>query len=157
MPPRGHTKSIFLFSFTPRGVQRGGRMKTFHQRSNNFYVHELIFKPVSGVFLLPAFRREGNVFPGVCLFTGERGYPSARFFPRSLVPGPFWGGGTQSQVLFLVSGPRSFLMGVPKSQALYGIIPQSWQGVPQFQVGYPRTGVSPWLGLAYPPPDRTAQ
>ena len=32
---------------------------------------------------------EGTVFTGVCLFTGW--YPSSRFFPRSLIPGPGWG------------------------------------------------------------------
>ena len=32
---------------------------------------------------------EDTVFTGVCLSTV--GYPSPTFFPRSLVPGPFWG------------------------------------------------------------------
>ena len=40
---------------------------------------------------------EGTVFTGVCLSTV--GYPSPRFFPWSLVPGPFWVGGTS--VLFI--------------------------------------------------------
>ena len=31
--------------------------------------------------------REGNVFTGVCPFTGGRGYPSPRFFPRSFPGG----------------------------------------------------------------------
>ena len=35
---------------------------------------------------------ESNVFTGVCLFTW--GYPCPRFFPRSVVPGPFLGGTT---------------------------------------------------------------
>ena len=43
-----------------------------------------------------------------------RGYPSPRFFPRSLVPGSFQGV-PQSQVLSKVFGPRSFLWGVPQS------------------------------------------
>ena len=66
----------------------------------------------------------GYVFTGICLLTWG-GYPSPRFFPMSLVPGPFQGGspvpssfpGHWSQVLsggYLsqVTGPMSF-PGVP--------------------------------------------
>ena len=133
---------------------------------------------------------EGTVFTGVYLSTQSQvlsqvssprsfpGYPSSRFFPWSLVQGPFTGG-TQSQVLSLVSGLRSFPGGLPQSQLGGGGYPSLSQGTtPVNVVGYPRedrvppagTGVLPgldWgtlqLGLWYPqlglwyPPSETEQ
>ena len=54
-------------------------------------------------------RRMGEgKFQFVC---SHLGYPCPRFFPRSLVPGPF-PGGPQSQVLSQVTDPRSFPGGI---------------------------------------------
>ena len=67
---------------------------------------------------------EGTVFTGVCLST-PGGYPSPRFFPRSMVIGPFWGRGTP----------------VP------GSFPGHWSQVPSR--GYPNPGQGvpqSWLG-----------
>ena len=108
---------------------------------------------------------EGNVFTGVCPFTG--GYPSPRFFSRSLVLCPF-------QVV-----PHSWL-GV--SQSWVGSTPvltRGWEphyGVPsttaRTELGYPqpglqcpqaRTGLAPPPSPARartappPPPHRTAE
>ena len=110
---------------------------------------------------------EGNVFTGICLFT------------------PRWGGGVhRSQVLFQVSGPRSFHE-IPQSHGLcqisgprsflgrgiqtwLGHTPVPGGGTPVPVVGTPglrypsiedRTGVPPArTGLGYPPsPARTAE
>ena len=106
------------------------------------------------------------------------GYPSPRFFPRSLVPGHFWGV-PQSQVLSQLSGPRFFPRGYPSprffpssdsrsfpggySSLIWGV-PQ--RGYPWLGLGHPQLGLStpwlrlntPWLRLGYPPPkDRTAE
>ena len=71
---------------------------------------------------------EGTVFTGVCLHL-MGGYPSPRFFPRSLVLGTFWE--------------------VP--QSCPGGLCQSWpRGVPQ-NMGTPLART----GLGYPPPART--
>ena len=99
---------------------------------------------------------EGTVFTDMWLST--EGYPSSRFFPRSLVPGPFLGGYpvpgsfpglwsqvlsqrvTQSQVLSQVSGPRSWLGGTPVpvggevSQSQLGRVPQD-RGTPKARTG----------------------
>ena len=89
---------------------------------------------------------EGTVFTGVCLSTG--GYPSPRFFTRSLVPGPLFG------------VPQSQLEGTPVLTGGRGAttVPASGTTVPAGEC--PRTGVAPartWLGylprsgLGYPP------
>ena len=59
-------------------------------------------------FITARIRRkgEGNIF-SLSVHTRGRGYPSPRFLPRSLVPGPFWGV-PQSQVLSQVSGASPF-------------------------------------------------
>ena len=49
------------------------------------------------------------------------GYPSPRFFPRSLVPGPFWGI-PQFQVLSQVISPRSFPGGIPNLVGGYPVL-----------------------------------
>ena len=75
-------------------------------------------------FYPPAYVvRWDNDFTSVSLshHTGGRGYPSPRFFPRSLVPGPFLGG---EEVL----------------QSQMGKVPQSWFG------GTPGQGYPPWPG-----------
>ena len=64
-------------------------------------------------------------------------YPSPMSFPRSLVPGPFWGWWVpQSQVLSKVSGPRAFPEEYPSP---------SWEGVPQDRCtpSQDRSGVPP--------------
>ena len=87
-------------------------------------------------FLPPAcvVRREGNVFTGVSQSVhpggvGE-GVPESqvlsqvsgpRFFPRSLVPGPFWGGGTP--VLIGGGGGTPVLAG-KVHQSQLGRVPQ---------------------------------
>ena len=74
-------------------------------------------------------RRMGKVMFSVCPPPwGGRGYPSLRFFPRSLVPDPFQGV-PQSQILSKVSGPRSFAGGIPQSQVLSEVSgPRSFLG-----------------------------
>ena len=84
--------------------------------------------------LPPAYevRREGNVFTGVCLFTGEKGggCPSLWFQVSSLplVPGPFWGI-PQS----LVPSPFPRVEGVPQSGPRSGVPHRTTtgEGVPQ--------------------------
>ena len=110
--------------------------------------------------------RPGASQASVCLFTWGRGrYPSPRFFPWSLVPGPFPWGGYPSPRFFLWSLVPGPLQGVPQSQP--GGIPQpqlrlypsSKQGVPQSQmVGTPsETGVPPNWDWGTPcPRDRRA-
>ena len=45
-------------------------------------------------FITACIRRmEKVLFSQVSAFPDLGGYPSPRFFPMSLVPGPFWGGG----------------------------------------------------------------
>ena len=87
-----------------------------------------IVKRSKQVFITARIRRMGKVLVSQVsvLPNGGGVYPSARFFPRSLVPGPFWGI-PQSQVLSLVSHPRSFLGGTLVSAGGS----QSWLGVPQ--------------------------
>ena len=87
---------------------------------------------------------EGTVFTGVCLHL-MGGYPSPRFFPRSLVLGTFWE--------------------VP--QSCPGGLCQSWpRGVPQNMgtplartgLGYPPPPCQDRTGVPPPPPrDRTAE
>ena len=88
------------------------------------------------------------------------GYPSPKFFRRSLLSGPFWEV-PQSQVLSQVSVPRSFLGGTPVPgsfpglwfQVLSGgtpVPPSSDWGIPQLEV--PQTGVPPWPGQDWDTP-----
>ena len=90
-----------------------------------------------GCFITARIRRmgEGNVFTGVCLFTG--GYPSPKFFTRSLVPGPFQGG-TQSwpgSTPVLVGGTPSLAGGT-----LIWVTPWPGQdGVPPARTGEPHS------------------
>ena len=77
-------------------------------------------------------------------FTGVSPYPRPRFFPWSLVTGPFWGSPSPRFV------PWSFPEGVPYSQPGGTSVPTG--GEPQFKIGgYPTgTGVPPpRLGLGY--------
>ena len=81
-------------------------------------------------------------------------YPSPRMFPRSLVTGPFLGGGgvPQSQVLSQVSGLRSFPGGtlvLPQ-----GMYPSSGWGYPSPSQVYP-SPVCGVLGVVGYPPART--
>ena len=103
--------------------------------------------------LPPAYvvRREGNIFTGSSLsvhmgevpqsqvlsqVSGSRSflwrYLSHRLFPRSLVPGPFWGGGYPSPCL----GDTRIGLGYPPAGTV---------------LGYPPSG------LGYPPPPETEQ
>ena len=86
----------------------------------------------------------GGVYPVPGSFPGHWSqvlsgrYPSSMFFPRSLVPCPFWGV-PQSQVLSQVTGPRSFL-GLPQSWLWAGtpVLARSGWGTPsQNRMGYP--------------------
>ena len=103
---------------------------------------------------------EDNVFTGACPFTGR--YPSPRFFPRSLVPGP---------LLVCYPNPRFFLRSFPRGTPILpggdspipGVIPVPgwgstqpiWGGTPG--QGYPPagTGVPPGWELGSPHQDRT--
>ena len=98
--------------------------------------------------------------------------PSPRFFPRPLVPGPFWGypssmffprslfpypfqGIPQSEVLYQVTGPRSFLEGTPV------LARGTRMGYPLTRtgLGYPsqlRMGSPARTGLRYIPPASSA-
>ena len=82
---------------------------------------------------------EGIVFTGVCLSTG--GYPSPRFFQRSLVPGPFLRGYPSPKFFprSLVSGPFPGEYPSPaKSQSPVTAGGSSpGQGYPQPGLGYP--------------------
>ena len=93
--------------------------------------------------------REGNIF-SLFVSPHPRGYPSPWFFPRSLVPGPFWE--HSSPRLF----PRSLVPG-----PFHGV-PQSWPGrYPSPGWGYPQPGqdgIPPppvRLGWDTPPPARS--
>ena len=96
-------------------------------------------------------------FTGVCLFT--RGYPSPRFFPRSLVPGPF-----QGSTPVVAGGYPSPDHGVPRSQPKgyhqTGVPPPPDQDRTEVP-GQDRTEVPPppprRIGLGHPPPPKTEQ
>ena len=123
--------------------------------------HSLVIYLLSSLrtFLISAHvrsTREGNVFT---LFVRPRGggggYPSPRFFPRSLIPGPFWGGvtpvpGVWSQVLsggyFMVPGPFPGVW----SQVLFG---QGGYPSPRFfpSGALERIGVPPSWDWGIPP------
>ena len=135
----------------------------------------------NGHIIPPALvvRREGNVFTGVRLsghMGGGGGYPSPRFFPRSLVPGHFWEGtpvpgsfpGLLSHVLS--RGPQSCWGGggggtpvltgqypSPRQEGQYPVpgrrYPSPGQGVPRSpaSVGYPKIGVPPQDRTGVPP------
>ena len=71
------------------------RFKVTHSQDKRFYntlVHTEIYKSTmsEGMIFTARIRRMGKVLfsqVSVCPLPG--GYPSPRFFPRSLVPGPF--------------------------------------------------------------------
>ena len=111
------------------------------------------------------FLGKGNVFTGVCPFTGGGGGdPSPRFFPRSLVqvlsrregtltwpgvphpwargyPGPGWGGTPYWKTLLATSG-----WGTPQPGPWYPLLGQD--GVPPVRTGLPTGQVR----MGYPPP-----
>ena len=98
----------------------------------------------------------GKITFSVWQFT-PRGYPSPMFFLRSLVPSPFQGV-PQSQVLFQVTDPRSFLGGtlvLTRTVLWVSIIffLGSQDVVPSNK---DRTGVPPCQDWGIPPP-RTEQ
>ena len=98
------------------------------------------------------------MFLQVCVCSGE-GYLSSRFFPRSLVPGPFCMGATPVPGSFPSHWPQVLSWGTPVpgffpghwSQVISGGMAQSWLGVQQsWPVRYPTLGwVPPWPGQLY--------
>ena len=94
----------------------------------------------------------GYVFTCISLsvhtWRGGRGYPSPRFFPRFLVPGPF---------LVVPQSLANVLSGVPPSAHVCGYpMSSSAEGLPQSQLGWysgpswvgtRRTGVPPYARI----------
>ena len=104
--------------------------------------------PGQNFFITARIRRMGKVIFSVCLSVHTRGNPSPRFFPRSLVLGPFgevpqsWLGGGYPSIGYPPGRPG---WSIPLARTVLGYPPG------QVRMGYPpaRTGV--------PPQDRIAE